>query len=73
MNNADLKKAIIAEMDAKAKEYSLTSLEKIKKVHLTAEPFSVQNDLITPTFKIKRPQARKAFAEPIKIMYDEPL
>lgn len=62
LENPELKKAVIAQMDAKAKEYNLTSLEKIKKVHLTLTPFTVENDLITPTFKIKRIGARKVFA-----------
>ncbi len=65
MNNQDLKKAIIQQMDEKAKEYSLTSLEKIKKVHFSYAPFSIENDLITPTFKIKRNIAKKYFEKEI--------
>lgn len=60
-------------MDAKAKEYALTSLERIKKVFLTPEPFTQQNDLITPTFKIKRNIAKKVFLEEINKMYAEPI
>ena len=59
-------------MDAKAKENALTSLEKIKKVHLTMTPFTVENDLITPTFKIKRNIAKKYFEAQIEQMYAEP-
>lgn len=73
LENPELKKAVIAQMDAKAKEYNLTSLEKIKKVHLTLTPFTVENDLITPTFKIKRIGARKVFAQQIEQMYAEGL
>ena len=65
MTNLDLKKAILQQMDDKAKEYHLTSLEKIKKVHLSFAPFSVENDLITPTFKIKRNIAKKFFDKEI--------
>ena len=72
-NNNDLKKAIIAEMDQKAKESKFTSLEKIKKIHLTFEQFSVSNDIITPTFKIKRNVAKKTFIKEIEQMYAEPL
>lgn len=61
MFSNDLKKEIISQMDAKAKEYGLTSLEKIKKVHLTLTPFTVANDIITPTFKIKRNVAKRVF------------
>ena len=73
LNNADLKKEMIAQMDAKAKENNLTSLEKIKKVHLFGAPFTMENDLLTPTFKIKRNVAKKTFQEQIDAMYAEPL
>lgn len=48
-------------------------LEKIKKVFLTAEPFSMDNDLLTPTMKIKRNIARKLFAPQIEKMYENGL
>uniref|UniRef100_A0A915KKW4 Uncharacterized protein n=1 Tax=Romanomermis culicivorax TaxID=13658 RepID=A0A915KKW4_ROMCU len=41
----------------------------IKDVHLHAELFSVDNNLLTPTFKSKRPQLREYFKEPIAQMY----
>jgi long-chain acyl-CoA synthetase len=58
-------------MDAKVKDYGLISLEKIKAVHLYPEPFSVDNNLITPTFKIKRNIAKIVFKEAIDKMYAE--
>jgi long-chain acyl-CoA synthetase len=60
-------------MEAKAKEYGLTSLEKIKKIHLTSTPFTMENDIITPTFKIKRTTAKRVFAEAIEKIYAEGL
>ncbi len=59
------------DMDAKAKEYGLNSLEKVKALHLTAEPFSIDNDIITPTFKIKRNIAKNVFMDQIEKMYEE--
>ena len=38
-------------------------------MHLAHEAFSVENDLLTPTFKLKRPQAQKAFGDAIEVMY----
>ena len=60
-------------MEAKAKEYSLTSLEKVKKFHMTMTAFTVENDLITPTFKIKRNNAKKIFINELNKMYEEGL
>ena len=36
---------------------------------LVPEPFSIENDLLTPTMKLKRPQAKKVFQEAIQQMY----
>ena len=58
-------------MDAKVKGHNLTSLEKIKDIHFFAEPFSVENNLITPTFKIKRNIAKVTFKDAIEKMYAE--
>jgi long-chain acyl-CoA synthetase len=38
-------------------------------VELVPEPFTVENGLLTPTFKLKRPQAREAFQALIDSMY----
>ena len=46
---------------ATGKEEKLKSFELIKAVHLEAEPWSVDNDLLTPTFKLRRPQLQKRY------------
>jgi long-chain acyl-CoA synthetase len=66
-----LKKAILAQMEEKAKEYKLSGIERVKKVHITPHAFSVQNDIVTPTFKLKRFNAKKFFLEHIEEMYSE--
>ena len=42
---------------------------KIRKVTLTLEPWTVDNGLLTPTLKIKRPKVMEKFAQEIEIMY----
>ena len=41
----------------------------IQAVHLTPVPFSVENHLLTPTFKLKRNVAAKFFEKEIAAMY----
>jgi long-chain acyl-CoA synthetase len=56
-------------MEAKAKEHNLTSLEKIKAVYISPEPFTVDNNIVTPTMKTKRNVAKTYFKDAIEKMY----
>ena len=47
----------------------LSGLEKIKNIYMTTEAFSVENGLLTPTFKLKRQQAAKQFKAEFDVMY----
>ena len=67
----EFKDTLLHEMDLKVKEHSLTSLEKIKAVHFSAEPFSVDNNIVTPTLKLKRNIAKAYFKDAIDKMYAE--
>lgn len=46
-----------------------TSLLQTKDIYLQAEPFSLENDLLTPTMKNKRHTLRKAFKEVVDSLY----
>ncbi|XP_051129870.1 long chain acyl-CoA synthetase 6, peroxisomal-like isoform X2 [Andrographis paniculata] len=63
--------AVLAEMNAVAREAQLRGFEFAKAVTLVPEQFTLENDLLTPTFKIKRPQAKAYFAKAIADMYSE--
>ena len=52
--SAELKKVISADMLRLATANKLSSLEKPKAIHLSSELFSIENDTLTPTFKLKR-------------------
>ncbi|KAI6234638.1 AMP-dependent synthetase ligase domain containing protein [Aphelenchoides fujianensis] len=47
----------------------LNSIEQIKVVHLEPTPWSVENGLLTPTLKSKRPQLKKKYEDVVTAMY----
>ncbi|XP_068662147.1 long chain acyl-CoA synthetase 6, peroxisomal-like [Aristolochia californica] len=63
--------AVLADMDAVGKEAQLRGFEYAKAVTLVSEAFTLENGLLTPTFKVKRPQAKEYFAKVISDMYAE--
>ena len=50
----ELHKHILDNFLELAKANKLSGLEKIKKLHIDSEPMTIENDLLTPTMKIKR-------------------
>ena len=57
----EFKAEIAEQMKKKEAEAKLSGLEKVKRVHFYPELFTVANDLLTPTFKVKRNVAKKFF------------
>ncbi|GMH13162.1 hypothetical protein Nepgr_015003 [Nepenthes gracilis] len=70
-NDPRVKAAVLRDMDALGREAGLRGFEFAKAVTLVPEPFTEENGLLTPTFKIKRPQAKAYFAKAIVDMYAE--
>ncbi|KFM24599.1 Long chain acyl-CoA synthetase 4 [Auxenochlorella protothecoides] len=66
----ELKKAILKELAAAAKEGGLKGFEQVRGVILESEPFSVENELMTPTFKLKRPQLQAKYQKEIDALYN---
>ena len=48
---------------------TLQGYELVKAVYLESELFAVENELLTPTFKLKRPQLQKKYQGEIDAMY----
>ena len=44
---------------------------KIRKVHLSLEPWTIEEGLITPTLKVKRPKVLERFADEVEALYSE--
>lgn len=70
-NDPRVRTAILADMDAVGREAQLRGFEFVKAVTLVLEQFTVENGLLTPTFKIKRPQAKAYYEKAISNMYAE--
>ena len=60
-SDPEFKKLIMNDMMRIASENNLNSLEKPKEIVLTLNQFTIENDILTPTFKLKRNIARKVF------------
>ena len=65
----DLIKDILKTIDEYSRKNDIKGFEIIKKVHLCKEPFSVENNLLTTTLKIRRHIAKKHFLKEIEKMY----
>jgi len=49
------------------------SLEKPKAIKLILDPWTQDNDMLTPTFKLKRNVAKKMYEETILELYNAPV
>eukprot|EP01084_Bolivina_argentea_P282148 482916_1 len=64
-----VKQAIRADMEKIATREQLTGFEKVKRIHLIPEDFTIENGILTSTMKLKRNVARHRFADDITNMY----
>ncbi|KAM4836660.1 long-chain-fatty-acid--CoA ligase 1 isoform 2-T3 [Thomomys bottae] len=67
--NKDVKKAILEDLVRLGKESGLKPFEQVKGIALHTELFSVDNGLLTPTMKAKRPELRNYFRSQIDELY----
>ncbi|CAL5354030.1 unnamed protein product [Camellia sinensis] len=67
--NPKAKQNELVELTRIGKEKKLKGFEFIKAVHLDPEPFDMERDLLTPTFKKKRPQLLKYYQNIVDNMY----
>lgn len=67
-----IKKAVLRDFE-KAGKKKLTGFEKVKNVLLMVDPFTVDNETLTPTLKLKRPVAAKRYRAELDQLYAEEL
>ncbi|XP_048589989.1 long-chain-fatty-acid--CoA ligase 1 isoform X2 [Nematostella vectensis] len=69
--NQTVRQAIHDDMIAKGKEAKLNSLEQVKGIYLHPELFTVEEGLLTPTLKTKRPALAQFFEEKLNVLYED--
>ncbi|XP_075261817.1 long-chain-fatty-acid--CoA ligase 5-like isoform X2 [Convolutriloba macropyga] len=70
-DNVDLKKVILSDLQKFVKAKGLSSLEVVKNIHIAEVPFSVENNMLTPTMKLKRFHITKTFANELNFLYQQ--
>ncbi|KAG0747140.1 hypothetical protein G6F62_001412 [Rhizopus arrhizus] len=66
----EVNELVLAQMNHTGKKAKLRGFEFAKAIYLESEAFSIENDLLTPTFKVKRSHAKKKFEAQITKLYE---
>ncbi|CAA0827607.1 Long chain acyl-CoA synthetase 2 [Striga hermonthica] len=69
--NPKARKYILEELNITAKKHNLRGFEMLRGVHLEPVSFDIDRDLVTPTFKLRRPQLLSYYKDCIERMYTE--
>ncbi|PWW74817.1 acetyl-CoA synthetase-like protein [Tuber magnatum] len=72
-DNKEVIHAVLREMDRVAKKTKMTGYERVRNIGLRIDPFTIENDLLTPTLKLKRPLAAKMYEKELGALYEEAL
>lgn len=70
VENPDLKQAICDELWSLADTNKFNPLERPKQFMLLADPFTIENEFLTPTMKMKRNVAKVKLAKEIELLYE---
>lgn len=68
-----VKKQVLKEMDEVIKKTNFSGFERVRNVYLCLDPFTIDNELMTPTLKLKRSQVARRFRKEIDELYEEAL
>ncbi|KAG9112984.1 hypothetical protein FRC07_007822 [Ceratobasidium sp. 392] len=70
INHKSVVAAIQKALNKEGKKQGLNGFEMIKNVHVTLEPFTTDNNLLTPTFKVRRRDAYMRYKEELDRLYE---
>ncbi|KAJ3326027.1 hypothetical protein HDV06_002412 [Boothiomyces sp. JEL0866] len=71
IRNPSIINAVQKTLEAFGKAKGLKGFENVKNWHLTTEAFTVENNLLTPTFKLKRHDAKLKYQSQIDELYSQ--
>lgn len=67
--NEKIAEGVQQEMEKSGRSDGLKGFEVLKRVHLDPDAWTTDNDLMTPSFKLKRAQLKKRYEKEIEAMY----
>ncbi|KAF2261687.1 long-chain-fatty-acid-CoA ligase 1 [Lojkania enalia] len=73
LGNKKVEQAALKELDKVGKKNKFNSYERVRQLRLFLDPFTIDNQLLTPTLKLKRPQTAKMYRDHLDDCYDEAL
>ena len=68
-----VKQAVLKDLDRVGRRKKFAGYERVRNCVLELEPFSIENELLTPTLKLKRPAAVKRYRAVLDGLYAEAL
>ena len=71
--NEKVKAAILKDIDRVSRKNKMAGYERVRNVRLEVEPFTIDNECLTPTLKLKRPIAAKRRRSTLDELYAEAL
>lgn len=69
--NLALKEAVLKDMNQYGKQHGLMPYEQVKSIRIIMEPFTMENGLLTPTFKARRHAVEKKYQHLFQDMYKQ--
>jgi len=66
-NEADLEQRLKAAVDRVNSELSI--VEKVRRFIIAEEPFTIENEQLTPSMKVRRHVLKAAYAERLDVLY----
>ncbi|XP_035209509.1 long-chain-fatty-acid--CoA ligase 1-like isoform X2 [Stegodyphus dumicola] len=71
LQNKEMRRAFLLELHKHGQREGLNTLEQAKNIAFLTENFSTENELMTPTLKLRRNNIRKMFQPLIEKLYEE--